>query len=98
MRFAVLLEKQKSLNSEAHVWGCCRITFLPSEFGEGYRASIRGRVGDANNWKDCGCSDLRGIALDPYEDDSSDAIWLRYVRETLARQGVVFVSASPGSS
>jgi hypothetical protein len=71
----------------------CHITFLPSEHGRGYRASIRGRVGDDANWHDCGYDRLSGVALEPTDKDASNAAWLSYARERLSQQGVVFVRA-----
>lgn len=69
----------------------CRITFVQSEHGRGYTASISGQVGDEGMWADSGYSQLRGVAFQPEDDDTSDGEWLRFVQDRLRTQGVRFL-------
>lgn len=76
----------------------CNVTFLPSRFGSGFRASISGRLDDYVNWRDCGYDALRGVAQDPTSEDTSNGEWLKFVRSNLKAQGVSFVTLPSASS
>lgn len=71
------------------------ITFLPSPFGIGYRASIDGWYGDhePDGWVRQRNESLHGVALLPSEDKYQSQPWLKIVVERLQAQGVIFLSA-----
>lgn len=91
-----ILQNPAQLNiSDAKSNIAAEITFLPSPFGVGYRASIDGWYGkhEPDGWVHEGNSRLHGVALLPSEERLQSQPWLKVVVERLRAQGVIFLSA-----